>query len=77
MRVQILIWFQTFLLFKKSHDQTINELLKDISFQAFQIISDFFRHCLTDALTPLLFLNEYILYIYILIQLKFISTKQG
>ena len=39
-RVQILIWFQTFLLFTKPHFQTFNSL-KSTSFQAFQIISDF------------------------------------
>ena len=45
--------FQTFLLFTKPHFQTFNAL-KSTSFQAFQIISDFF---LTDALTPLLHVN--------------------
>ena len=48
-RVLILIWFQTFLLFTKPHFQTFNAL-KSTSFQAFQIIADF----LTDALTPVL-----------------------
>ena len=43
-RVQILIWFQTFLLFTKPHFQTFNAL-KSTSFQAFQII--------TEALTSL------------------------
>ena len=46
-RVQILIWFPTFLLFTKAHFQTLNAL-KSTSFQAFQIISDIF----SDALTP-------------------------
>ena len=53
-RVQISIWFQTFLLFTKPHFQTFSAL-KGTSFQAFQIISDFFRLFLTDALTPLAF----------------------
>ena len=39
-RVQILIWFQTFLLFKKPNFQTFIAL-KITSLQAFQIISDF------------------------------------
>ena len=43
-RVQILIWFQTFLLFTKPHFQTFNALKSTyMYFQAFQIISDFFR----------------------------------
>ena len=42
-RVQILIWFQTFLLFTKPHFQTLNAL-ESTSFQAFQI---------TDALRPM------------------------
>ena len=40
-KVQILIWFQTFLLFTKPHYQTFNAL-KSTSFQAFQTFSDFF-----------------------------------
>ena len=52
-RVQILIWFQTFLLFTKPHFQTFNAL-KSTSFQTFQIISDFFSQaishpCLNEA----------------------------
>ena len=53
-RVQILIWFQTFLLFAKPHFQTF-DALKSTSSQAFQIISDFF---FSDALTPLYTLNS-------------------
>ena len=52
-RVQILIWFQTFLLFTKPHFQTFNTVwmhLKSTSFQAFQIISDFLSQML---FTPL------------------------
>ena len=45
-RVQILTWFQTFLLFTKPHFQTFNAL-KSTSFQAFQIISDFFSQMLS------------------------------
>ena len=52
-RVRILIWFQTFFLFTKPHFQTFNAVWMHwkahVSFQAFQIISDF----LTDALAPL------------------------
>ena len=45
-RVQILIWFQTFLLFTiEPHFQTFNAL-KITSFQAFQIISNFFSQTL-------------------------------
>ena len=55
-RVQILIWFQTFLLFTKLHFQTSNAL-KSTS-QAFQIISYFFRLFLTVAFTPLVILTS-------------------
>ena len=51
-RLQILIWFQTFLLFTKCHFQTFNAL-KSTSFQAFQIISEDFRLFLTGPLTAL------------------------
>ena len=50
MRVQILIWFHTFLRFAKPCCLNSNAL-KSTSFQAFQIISDFFRLFLTDALS--------------------------
>ena len=46
MRVQILISFQTFLLFTTPHFQTF-DALKSTSFQAFQIISDFFSQMLS------------------------------
>ena len=45
-KVQILIWFQTFSLFTKPHFQTFNAL-KSTSFQAFQVISDFFSQMLS------------------------------
>ena len=45
-RVEILIWFQTYLLFTKPHFQTFNAL-KSTTFQAFQIISDFFSQTLS------------------------------
>ena len=45
-----------FLLFTKSHFQTFNAL-KSTSFRTFQIISNFFRLFLTDALIPLAVLN--------------------
>ena len=44
-RVQILSWFQTFLLFTNPHFQTFNAL-KSTSFQAYQIIPDFFSQTL-------------------------------
>ena len=45
-RVQIFIWFQTFLLFTKPLFQTFNAL-KSTSIQAFQNISDFFSQTLS------------------------------
>ena len=45
-RVQISVWFQTLLLFRKPNFQTFNAL-KSTCFQAFQIISDFFSQMLS------------------------------
>ena len=56
-RVQILIWFQTFLLFTKSKFQTFNALKSTSFLQAFQINSDL-RLFLTDALTPMYMISN-------------------
>ena len=56
---QILIWFQTILLITKPHFQTWCSLnrLKSTSFQAFQIILDFFSQMLSNPWVKY-FLNE-------------------